>query len=375
MALTDNSGKSPSQPSEEVITYSDDIQLNNNYIGLNLPSITEPQVLVNDIVLQYVGDEELTPLYDTLKSTKSDERYDVEYNVSISYEVTNMPSSVSISNATIEVADNSKYDDSVIYDISDTNGKAELRFLKTGQHYYYTIELILTNDVAIKSSGEFDTAESPRIISLDGAVNVRDIGGWKTTDGHIVKQGLLYRGSELDGQVEKGYIITDTGLSDAHKYLGIVSEFDLRGVTLDSPKGSSFGASTNYILYNAYDYKNILTENGKNAMKELFSDLAVRDNYPIYMHCTYGRDRTGTACFVLEAMLGLSDYDLIREYELSCLYFKSSTPRAEDSDFSSFLQQFYDLEGKTAQDKAENYLLSCGVTKQEIESIKNILLE
>jgi len=37
--------------------------------------------------------------------------------------------------------------------------------------------------------------------------------------------------------------------------------------------------------------------------------------------------------------------------------------------------EFDRLEGTTTQEKAEKYLLSCGVTEQEIEQIKDILLE
>ena len=38
-----------------------------------------------------------------------------------------------------------------------------------------------------------------RIIKISGVNNVRDIGGWTTSDGKRVRYGLIIRGGELDG--------------------------------------------------------------------------------------------------------------------------------------------------------------------------------
>ena len=87
------------------------------------------------------------------------------------------------------------------------------------------------------------------------------------------------------------------------------------------------------------------------------------------MHCTYGRDRTGTICCLLEALLGVSEEDLWREYQLSAL-----DEKYLDSSFDRFMVALDNLEGDTLQQKTENYLLSIGVTAEEIASIREIFL-
>ena len=83
------------------------------------------------------------------------------------------------------------------------------------------------------------------------------------------------------------------------------------------------------------------------------------------MHCTYGCDRTGTVCYLLEALLGVSKGDLLREYGLSNLNIEKI------KSVETGLGQFA---GETIKEQTESYLLSCGVTEYQIESIRNIFL-
>ena len=63
--------------------------------------------------------------------------------------------------------------------------------------------------------------------------------------------------------------------------------------------------------------------------------------------------------------------DLEKEYELSTLY-HSNISRDLLNELKTGLMMY---EGKTIQEKTENYLLSSGVTEVEIQTIKNIFLE
>ena len=104
-------------------------------------------------------------------------------------------------------------------------------------------------------------------------------------------------------------------------------------------------------------------------MKNIFADLANESNYPVYMHCTHGLDRTGTVCYILGAILGMSDEDLMREYQLSSLYHNNLWAL---NDMYDFVEELATYPGYTTQEKAQNYLLSIGVTQYEIDSIKDI---
>ena len=120
-----------------------------------------------------------------------------------------------------------------------------------------------------------------------------------------------------------------------------------------------------YILARQSEWRRI------RRVRALFADLADPNNYPMYLHCTYGRDRTGTICYLLEALLGVSDTDLRREYELTTFAYGS----VASEDFAAFVTGIDVMEGSTTQEKVENYLLSIGVTPEEIESIRSIFLE
>ena len=99
--------------------------------------------------------------------------------------------------------------------------------------------------------------------------------------------------------------------------------------------------------------------------------LANKNNYPVYMHCTYGRDRTGTICYLLEGLLGISQEDAAKEYALTAF----SGLSIDKNSFSKFQNAVDGLKGASFQEKVEGYLLSVGVTPAEINSIRNIFLE
>jgi hypothetical protein len=75
-------------------------------------------------------------------------------------------------------------------------------------------------------------------------------------------------------------------------------------------------------------------------------------------------------CYILEALLGLSEEDLMKEYQLSALY-HGYQPMDK---ITEFVDAFKNLEGESMSEKAEGYLLSIGVTAEEIANIRRIHL-
>ena len=73
---------------------------------------------------------------------------------------------------------------------------------------------------------------------------------------------------------------------------------------------------------------------------------------------------------VLGLLLGMEEEDIIREQELSALCHGGSNVE-ELEEFLSAIEQF---PGNNLTEKVENYLLSLGVTREEIQSIRQILL-
>ncbi len=242
--------------------------------------------------------------------------------------------------------------------------------LKENCKYYYRLYLTFTQGREMTFGGAFETADYPRILSIDGIRNVRDFGGFKTTDGKVVKQGYLYRGTELDGAVEAKYKLSEKGRKQLIS-LGIKRDMDLRDKDDSVPGEYILGANVEHKYYNADNYAGVFTNEGKAVIKEIFSDLAKPESYPTYLHCTYGTDRTGTVCYILGAMLGMSEDDLIRSYELSGLLVDSITREGVVNIYNS-LQEY---DGVSLKEKAENYLLSTGLHYREIQSIRDIFLQ
>ena len=298
---------------------------------------------------------------------------EAELNVGLpikyTYRVTGIPKDVFLKQATLDLATSETYDDKTTYAFQNGAESVNLYHLIPGTKYFYRLNLTLSTGTVITTLGDFSTAASPRILDVDGALNMRDIGGWKTASGQTIKYGLLYRGTELDGAVEPTYLLTETGLRDMLTVLGVRFDMDLRSPF--ETNGNALGANVLHKNYSVGMYSDIFNQDNKERVRDIFADLANSDHYPIYMHCTYGRDRTGTICYLLEALLGVSDADLRREYELSA--FTDSYVDVES--FAIFTTRIQMLEGATTQEKVEGYLLSIGVTAEEIASIRHIFLE
>lgn len=340
-------------------------------IQLKLPLFTESISLVSPAVEEYLSpkyDGDLKGLYNDYKLSG---RLDKGLPVKLFYDVDGIPLGCKIVGSVIEVSETPSFYSSRMFNLKADETYVEVYSLKVNTQYYYRITLTLSNGQQLSSQGSFVTANTPRMLDIDGAVNVRDIGGWTTTNGKTIKQGLLFRGSELEGAMNPDYKITQNGVNEMLTVLGIKTELDLRPAS-DNPNGiNALGMNVKHIYISSPQYSQIFNPEVQPSVKNIFSQLANKDNYPIYMHCTYGLDRTGTICYLLEAVLGLSENDLIRDYELSAMYHKE----VKQTELATMISTLRSFEGATIQKKAENYLLSIGVTAEEILNIKQIFLE
>ncbi len=242
---------------------------------------------------------------------------------------------------------------------------------------------MLRDSLGTVHSGAFKTQREPRLIAFpdrySAPVNVRDIGGYMTESGRAIRQGQVFRGTAFTAIPEIGIAeISDSNREFLLKELRIKTELDLRyKEQVAATKGSDISPEINWLHYpvNAYNPFD-------DAMNALFRDtircFADESNYPIYVHCSGGVDRTGEVCFLLEAVLGMEEEDMFTDYELSSL---SRFPRSRNIQYlqewlkriAAFSPQ--DAEGLSYRAKVENYMLGIGVTREEIEAIRSIMLE
>ncbi len=347
------------------------VENQNSITSLEIPEFGSPVSLLSDAASYYLQSDLSASAESLIQPYRNSGRLDIGSPVTLSYNIRMNSSDLFVASASAEIWESSAIEKKHKYvSFHGSKNTVDVYNLIPGMKYTYRISVTLSDGSTSAVVGNFETASSPRFLNIDGAVNVRDIGGWEAAGGKIIKYGMLYRGSELDGRIEKNYLVQNSGIIEMLGSLGIKRDLDLRAANKEYSLFSPLGPSVKRTFYNAQFYEDILTAEGKEVLKSVFTEIANPENYPIYLHCTYGVDRTGTICLILEALLGVSDENIIKEYELSSLYHKTVTR----DNLADLLQQLKSYEGNSLQQKAENLLLSAGITPSQIQNIRNIFL-
>lgn len=268
---------------------------------------------------------------------------------------------------TLYLGEKEDLSDACQYAMEETKQYIAIDNLKVDTTYYYKV---VANHREF--FGNFHTAAATRFVHIPGLVNTRDIGGGVTLDGKKVKQGLLIRGVELDGLVYASYFIPEEELKTVQNQFDFVYDLDLRQPNVYSGVYTSrLGVSHDF--YTSPQYGEIFSESWHGNLKSIFSALADSGKYPMYLHCTWGKDRTGTIIFLLQGVLNMSEEDMKREYQLSSYEHPSIFENNNIDVIASGLESY---EGDSLQDKIRTFLITeIGVTAEEISTIRSIFLE
>lgn len=243
-------------------------------------------------------------------------------------------------------------------------GVALLYNLENGKRYYWRVRW----QDEVSEIRTFSTAAGiPRWLYIEGTTNVRDLGGWQTEDGRHIRQGLLYRGSELDHRRP----VPSAGLAMLRDTLGIRTELDLRCEVVGERSESPMGKTLAYHLQpiGCYDdfYRHV------SDYGEVFTLLADPANYPLYFHCVGGADRTGTLACVIEALCGVSAEDTDLDFELTSLGAWGNRSRLSDN-WKRFVADL-SAHGATRQEQVRDLLRQSGVSDETMDRIVAIFVE
>lgn len=218
-----------------------------------------------------------------------------------------------------------------------------------------------TSDVLTFST----TDEITTFFRVDGALNVRDCGGRVNENGQRIRQGLLYRGSELNSHLN----VTEEGLKVLRDVLKIKTVLDVRNPKAEDIQNPYGGE---YAQIGCAAYGDYMKNPGTN--KKLFEFLADENNYPVYFHCWGGADRTGTLAFMLGAVLGEKYDNLVDDYELTSLTRYGGRSRNSQL-YHTLLDKLNCFAGNTINEKVENFMLYSGVAPEQLAKIREIFLE
>jgi protein-tyrosine phosphatase len=166
------------------------------------------------------------------------------------------------------------------------------------------------------ATGNATCAPSSVVLAEDGIVNARDLGGIPLEDGRTVKCGMLFRGPPLT--------LTPNGCG-SYEQLGVRVVVDLRqpgeghgrldaACTTDD---ETVIAAPLPIPYMVSPQNYIADLNTLDSMALIFHALGTEAGYPMYFHCTWGRDRTAVVAAVILTALGASREAIMADYNIS----------------------------------------------------------
>ncbi|UTX07156.1 tyrosine-protein phosphatase [Bacillus altitudinis] len=251
-------------------------------------------------------------------------------------------------------------------------------------------------------------------IQFSKLANFREVGGLQTTDQMVIKQGMIYRSADLS-RLTKQDILTFSTLgiqticdlrtsSERKSHPPKIMEHDkivhipMQPDSMMPSKWTMFrmliaeGKSLSFTPIMKEVYQSMLNER-KKEIQQLFTLLSDEKNYPLMLHCTSGKDRTGFLSALIQLAAGVPVHTVLSEYMRSNEGVKMLVKRQERfvrmmSLYRVSKEQIQPLLG-VQQDyledvlnemmdtygNAERYLLeACGVPKAQLLKVKNILL-
>jgi protein tyrosine/serine phosphatase len=274
----------------------------------------------------------------------------------------------------------------------------ELTNLYMATTYYWKVKDGNGNTSTVNS---FATEDTVRFINAGKVINVRDLGGRMTSSGKRVKQGIIYRGAEMNIQTytdqngsQHTLNLGSSELNVLKNQLNIKTELDFRSdAETNEMSRSALGDEITYSRPAISGYTGMFckhTSNGEDnpTMRTLYQGVlrtlaTATEDSAVYFHCWGGADRTGTIAFLVNGLLGVSYTDLLIDFELTTF---SNNYRSRTDDptnwnyFNSMVTQlraeYQKSDDETISTVIERYMKEClYLTDGDITALKTNLLE
>lgn len=218
-----------------------------------------------------------------------------------------------------------------------------------------------------------------RMIYTPSVWNVRDLGGWACTGGRV-KYGKIFRGGHFGN-------ITAADKATIVDWLGVATDIDLRNNSeTGSITTSPLGAGVEYFHQSLDFYANAVSTSAASArtvavLKKVMACVAA--NKPCYFHCMSGSDRTGTIAYLLLSLLGVSQSDKDKEYELTAFSDEADGKRFRSTNYNvtngngwyPLIKYFRDTyTGENDNEKVVAWAVANGITSAEINAFRAAMI-
>lgn len=224
--------------------------------------------------------------------------------------------------------------------------------------------------------------------AFDHVCNLRDLGGYPAAGGKTTKYKRFLR---CDAPIR----LSDAEL-DTLRAMDVTTIIDLRaGQEIeDNPCAMKEQEGFHYHHLPAYlsrDFPELEEDipklyfdmiDERNAMRAIMRAIAAAPGGVLY-HCSAGKDRTGVVSALLLSLVGVSRGDILADYQVSYTYLRKTIQRMHERvsglplfiGFSKieYMDGFLDLLEENYH-SAEEYLLTIGLTDQELSAIKEKLV-
>ncbi|WP_149535272.1 tyrosine-protein phosphatase [Siccirubricoccus phaeus] len=176
------------------------------------------------------------------------------------------------------------------------------------------------------------TIELPHAVALEGASNLRDMGGWQMADGRRLRRGVLYRSATLANLTPKDVaavaalrlrtVVDLRGVAEAERHPSRLPEGAERvALPIEPTVGASLrdlmrreqstGEDVVALLRQAYlDYGTRFIA----AYRGLFELLLEPGRHALLFHCSAGKDRTGLGAALVLTALGATRQTVLEDY-------------------------------------------------------------
>ena len=234
---------------------------------------------------------------------------------------------------------------SMTKEITAGSNYVDVNNLTPNVHYTYKVSSI--DNGTVMTEGNFTTYGHIRQVFFKTRVrNGRDMGGWLTYDGKMVKYHKIYRTGRWESST-----MANSG-KKAMIAEGIKAQLDLRNTSdvLDAPAidGMDFCAP---LIETGGDSMLKAEKGDKTRQCMQFIIDCVKADKPVVYHCSLGRDRTGTLGMIILGLLDVVEGDISKEYEVT--YF---SPRGWSIASSETYKTFQNLRTTWAYKPAAEYI-------------------